>query len=349
MIYTVSNMWPTSNKPSFGVFVARIHDSIDCDKNTIILRQPKTNSYKFLFYFLFYIQQFIQYYRSKPSDVFVVHYVSLSGVGVVLARYIFGKRGKLVGFCHGSDLKFNKNGVKEHLLSRLTKFFLRASDACICPSEYLRTELIEVYRYEKHILVSPSGGVPKYMFSENSIFGRKYLFGYIGRISKDKGSFDFLEAMTVIKSDLPEASILLLGTVENTRELEIYKNKLGSKIKIVPALPHAELRDYFREITFFIYGTHYDSLGLVGLEAMANGCVVITNCAVGPGSYVIDGVDGICTLGIGADAIGEKLDYCSRLPKNALQQLSRRAYRKAFEYSEEAVRERLNNFLNEKV
>lgn len=348
MIFTVSNMWPTSKNPSYGIFVKRIHESIDHDKDIILLRQSENNLYKVFFYLSFYLQQILHYYRSNPKDIFVIHFVSLSGVGILFARIIFGARGKIVGFCHGSDLKFNKTGVKRFVLFVLTRLFLRVADSCICPSKYFYNELVDVYKYQRKIFVSPSGGVPEYMFCENPFFARKYLFGYIGRISKEKGSFDFLEAMSMIKSDLPKASILLLGSVEDLHELEIYKGKLGSRLEVMPALSHAELSFYFREIKFFIYGTHNDSLGLVGLEAMANGCIVIANCAVGPGSYVIDGVSGICTHGVGVNAIREKITFVSRLSDIEVEKLSKTAYSESLKYSEVAVRRRLNVFLNEK-
>ena len=121
MIYTVSNMWPTANKPNFGIFVKRIHENINYDKNIITLKYSENKILKIFLYIAFYLRQAYFYYRSNPKDVFIVHYISMSGLGILLIRIILGKRGKIIGFCHGSDVLIVNKGFKQTLLMKWSK------------------------------------------------------------------------------------------------------------------------------------------------------------------------------------------------------------------------------------
>lgn len=342
-------MWPSNNNPSYGVFVERIHESIEGEKSVLVLTKKRFFLEKVVGYAAFYLRQARAYYQSTEHDTFIVHFISVTGIGLLVTRLLVGKRGSIIGFCHGSDVIPQQNVAKRSLSVMLSHVFLDICDGCFVPSHYLKVLLEKKFRFAKKIMISPSGGIASYLFDDSPFASRQFLFGYVGRLSEDKGTYVFLDAMVTLKGMLPRASILLIGAPEDAVIFQEYKAKLEDKVVFIEEMEHERLRRHFREIKFFVYPTRRDSLGLVGLEAMASGCLVISNCSLGPGSYISDKETGFCLNGGGVEELIELIEYAISMPQYKLNSMSQNAYNRAREYSEETVGLAFNKQLKDHV
>jgi glycosyltransferase involved in cell wall biosynthesis len=67
---------------------------------------------------------------------------------------------------------------------------------------------------------------------------------------------------------------------------------LGERVRLIPALPHAELMKRLDDVHALVAPSRREGLGLVALEAFARGRPVVASRVGGLAESVQDGVDG---------------------------------------------------------
>jgi glycosyltransferase involved in cell wall biosynthesis len=121
------------------------------------------------------------------------------------------------------------------------------------------------------------------------------IFLYVGQLIARKGVLNLLEACKLLKqqSDRP-FTVLLVGDGEQRPELEAFVqvNGLGDQIKFVGQVEYARLGTYIRNSDVFIFPTLEDIWGMVVLEAMAFGKVVLCSRWAGSAEIIIEGENG---------------------------------------------------------
>jgi glycosyltransferase involved in cell wall biosynthesis len=110
---------------------------------------------------------------------------------------------------------------------------------------------------------------------------REPIFGYVGRVSKEKNLRAFLSL------DLPGSKLV----VGNGPELEDLQNEFPDA-RFVGAKFGEDLVAYYRLITVLVFPGVKDTFGLVMLEALACGTPVAAFPVTGPKDIVIDGETG---------------------------------------------------------
>ena len=105
---------------------------------------------------------------------------------------------------------------------------------------------------------------------------------YAGKISASKGVYELALAIPQIIKRLPEVlikklSIEIVGNADPA-QTELLNKLSGnfSGLRILPALPQTELAEKMRKSDIFILPSYYEGLGLVNIEALASGCLVVT-------------------------------------------------------------------------
>lgn len=341
MIYTVSNMWPRYTGDFYGAFVERIHMSLSQSKSVIRLGSGKRKLYLHLQFFL---HQLIIYSRAKKDDIFFIHFVTRSGFGILLSRILFKSNAKIVLFFHGSDVMFDMNSFAGKFWKSFVVLFLKNCDYVCVPSAYLKSFIIEHYNFYK-IIVTPSGGISNEFQLNKNILKRKYTFGYIGRISESKGTFNSLKAIMEIDDGESQYDILLVGPCSEKQKLDYYLNQKKLNITYLGALPHNDLPKYYNQIKYFLYPTKKDSLGLVGLEAMRSGCILFTLENSAPADYVEHGITGFvakdCSIFPLSFSIKEMLSWDDAVASR----ISSSASHHASKFNSEVVAKELNTCL----
>ena len=148
-----------------------------------------------------------------------------------------------------------------------------------------------VHDNEKIIIVSPSGGINANFFYPKR-FNRDnrgiYHLGYVGRIDPCKGWREFIEALYRLPNEFNyRATIIGYGS-----EVEYLKEYLRRderhRIDYMPKVAHEELRNYYSQFDILLFPSmrKEESLGLVGIEAMACGTPIIGSNIGGIPSYL---------------------------------------------------------------
>ncbi|MFC1904251.1 glycosyltransferase [Chloroflexota bacterium] len=111
---------------------------------------------------------------------------------------------------------------------------------------------------------------------------RRNLVGYIGRLSEEKGTLNFIEAIPRMLDKSSDISFLIGGDGPLRDKVEAYVNtaNLGSKVKFIGWIPYDELSGYLNDLKLLVVPSYSEGLPNIILEAMACGTPVLAT-AVG--------------------------------------------------------------------
>ena len=110
--------------------------------------------------------------------------------------------------------------------------------------------------------------------------GRGNLVGYIGRLSREKGILNFMEAIPKVVETTDETTFLIGGDGQLRPRVEEYANKPSNKVKFVGWIPHDKLPVYLNELRLLVVPSYTEAGPYVAFEAMACGTPVL-GAAVG--------------------------------------------------------------------
>lgn len=301
-VLLISNMYPRKNNQGYGVFVKNTYEALEekynVDKITIGKHNnifTKLISYMYLHGRLFIQLLFVHY------DYVYIHFVSHSSLGAFLAKPFVGKT-KYVINVHGNDIVADTKKDEKNI-KRANKYLAKANSV-IVPSKYFHDVVIKEYGVKKNnVFIYPSGGIDLELFHKIDKKEAKEHFklddktnyiGYISRVEKDKGYDTFVEAINVLSQDKKYNKYKFIitgsGSESNLLKKLINKYKLNDRVVIIDSFNRDEIPYLYSAMDIFVFPTRRksESLGLVGLEAMACETFVITSDANGPLSYAVN-------------------------------------------------------------
>ncbi|MEZ2718730.1 glycosyltransferase family 4 protein [Niallia circulans] len=360
-ILLISNMYPDKKNPSFGVFVKRSEEILICEGfevNKIVLFKERRKIYKAIKYIKHYVHSVFSIIFNS-NDIIYVHYASHNALPIIVAK-LFKRKKQLVTNVHGSDVV--PETTIQQFFQPLVKKMLRMSDKIIVPSKYFKQLVRKKYNLDSgNIYISPSGGIDqKIFFKTNEIdkipnLDKNYNYiGYVGRVDKGKGWNLFVDLIAKIKEKgILEQNIrfIIVGNgAEYSQMLEkIEGNNLKEEILLMDFLNQEQLRNIYNMIDLFIFPTtrEGESLGLVGLEAMACGTPVVGSSMAGPKEYIEHGENGFLFEPGNLDDLFKQVEKYYNLTKDNKILMGENARNTSNLYSKEKVKEQLIRIFNE--
>ena len=136
---------------------------------------------------------------------------------------------------------------------------------------------------------------------------------------------------------------------ENQANELIKEYKLENVIKKYPMQTQKELALFYSAIDIFCFPTYRksDSLGLVGLEAMACGCVVIASNMAGPTSYIKDKENGFFFIPKDGNDLSKKIEDILSMDQYQIEDIKKNALKEAKKYDVENISQSLVDIFNE--
>ena len=298
-LFLVSNMYPSDKFPNFGIFVKNFEESfIDNGgfiAEKVVIKTIYNNSFeKFISYIIYYLKIIFKGLFSD-YDIIYVHYASHNSVPIyILSKF---RKMRLVLNFHGDDLIPR---------SRLTKIFhlfikkiLLKTDLVVLPSLYFKNVFSNKFEFNTDkIFVSPSAGVNTDYFNQNDkIFDIKNItIGFVSRIDKGKGWRNFIRLVQDLQyvEKLNVTGVIVGdGSERKMLEEELLNKVTRINLILYTKLNHFDLANVYKSFDLFIFPSELpESLGLVGIEAMASGVPCIGSAVGGITSYLKDGLNG---------------------------------------------------------
>jgi len=116
-----------------------------------------------------------------------------------------------------------------------------------------------------------------------------------GRFSPEKGFDILIRAFDAVKSVVPDVQLVIAGDGPQRQQLRelIERLAIGDRVSLIGHVAHEEVVRLFAGSVFVVVPSHAEPLGIVNLEAMASGKLVISTASGGIPEIVQDGVNGI--------------------------------------------------------
>ena len=320
-VLVVSNMFPSEENPGYGVFVENFGSSLCvqgvCVDYAVISGRGRHKLDKLLRYFGFGCKAVWKGLFNRYDCVYV-HYIAHSMLPLVLLLKL--KRIRLICNAHGEDLL--PSSRVERLIFKLVKGTVSKSKMIVVPSEYF-AQIARHHFPDNEVFVSPSAGVDLDIFKSSSApassaDGALHL-GFVSRIDAGKGWDVLLYAVRKLRQTHPDLRIrvTLVGEGAQVSELVrlIAELELDEFVSYRGALPQSKLPEFYSSLDAFVFPTvrAAESLGLVGLEALACGIPAICSDIGGIRGYMREGVNGYLFAPGDAEALAQKIIDFSRL------------------------------------
>jgi putative glcNAc transferase len=346
-ILVISNLFPSEKDPSYGTFVALFtHElqgySMHYKTDLCVIKGRTTSKIcKLLKYFWFYSSITLHILFHHYALIYV-HYITYSSIPLLFLSKI--KKLNIVFNIHGDDL-LTKSKVAENVLQAVHKLLIN-SKLVVVPSEFFKDILIDKFKDIRlqNIFVSPSGGIEKSFYNEMiAPVQSPFTIGYVSRIDTGKGWDILLRAIQDIYKEHP-IQVKIAGTGRQVEELKhlISTLNLSHIVTYYGALSHAELPQFYTNLTLFVFPTTLkESLGLVGLEAMAASKPVIGSAIGGLKSYIKDGYNGFLIPPGNSRRMGECIVNYINLPDERKLEMNRNAFKTAQLYQSNIVIKKL--------
>lgn len=291
----ISNMYPSGEDPVFGVFVKNFFDYLEQHniggRTKLIAIKRRHDGVKQLIQLIIYIKFYYKILLScmfRKWDLIYVHTISFPIVPLRIA-FMF-RRLPLAFNIHGSDLITHSRLAEK--LKRMSFPLLKKAKLIVVPSTVFKKALMENLPEidERRVYVSPSGGVDTQLFMPmEKLHNNTIVLGFVSHIIAMKGWRLFIEAIKKLRQNGYDVRGIIAGDGSEESELrEILKEEsYKDVITYLGGVPQLKLPEVYNQFDLFIFPSLFcESLGLVGLEAMACGVPVIGSDNGGPTEYI---------------------------------------------------------------
>lgn len=185
---------------------------------------------------------------------------------------------------------------------------------------------------------------------EKPLNERDNLVGYVGRLSEEKGTLNFVKAIPKILGEKGEVKFLIGGDGQLRSKVEEYleDENLSDEVKLSGWIPHDELPKYLNDLKLLVLPSYTEGLPNIMLEAMACGTPVLATPIGAIPDVIKDGETGFIMEDNSPECIARNISRALNHPN--LEQIARNAralVEREFTYEKavEKYRKVLDSFL----
>ena len=272
----------------------------------------------------------------------------------------------IIGMLEGLGYTFTEQPqgqtVKTKIIKNIQVLLYKLAFPCLQQMIFLnpddKKDLMDTYHLsvpKVHILGGIGLDLDRFSYLPAKIEPIKFLF--IGRLLKEKGVFELIEAIRLVKRKYPSAHFTILGAIDHENlgalKQEILDQLLQENLFEYPGHV-SNIQDWIKDTSVFILPSYREGVPRSTQEAMAIGRPIITTDAPGCRETVIDGVNGFLVPKWNIQALADKILYFIEHPEqvNVMGMKSRQIAQEKFDVNR--VNEKLFEIMglsaeNEKV
>lgn len=213
--------------------------------------------------------------------------------------------------------------TKTKLIRNIQIILYRLAFPCLDRMIFLnpddQRDLLDKYNM-KVVRVDILGGIglelSDYPYSPAQLSPINFLF--IGRLLKEKGIFEFIEAIKITKRKYPDTKFTILGGLDTQNLGALTESQLNELLEqnLFEYPGHvSSVLDWITRSSVFVLPSYREGVPRSTQEAMAIGRPVITTDVPGCRETVVDGVNGFLVPKWNPEALAEKMCYFIENPE----------------------------------
>ena len=138
---------------------------------------------------------------------------------------------------------------------------------------------------------------------------RPYCIGYIGRLSREKGVLQFVQALPAILSDRKDLRVLIGGDgpLKELIEASLQEQGVSARVDLPGWISHDDLPGYLNQLRLLVLPSYTEGLPNIMLEAMACGTPVLATPVGAIPDVIIDGKTGFIMENNSPECIAENV------------------------------------------
>ncbi len=251
----------------------------------------------------------MEYVRSLQLDIIHAHSPFLLGqLGALFAKQF---RVPLVFTYHTLYEQYVHyfpfaRGLSQKTVLTVAKQFCNRCDLVVTPTRVIQ-QLLQTYGVNRQIVPIPTGieiamfesGAPGLLRERFRIGPEQQILLFIGRLGKEKNLDSLFRIFSRVLEQDSNVILLLAGSGPAEDELHDLAQQMGigSKVVFTGRLSRAEVASAYRGADLFVFPSVTETQGLVLVEAMAAGLVVVASSASVSEEIVEDGSTGFLCAG----------------------------------------------------
>ena len=228
----------------------------------------------------FRYRKYLQNYLNKTIDadkIDVVEAPDWTGITAFMKL-----KAPIVIRFHGSDAYFCYLEKRTQKLKNFwfEKLAILNAAAFIAPTDFAGTVTKKIFKIQGKPIKTIHYGLPlSEFYNANPEQFEKGLILYIGTIIRKKGVFELPEIFNKVRSQFPEARLVLIGgdssdiATGNLSTWELVKQQFYpsdlEKVLYLGKIPYTEVQKYIKRAHVCVFPSYAETLGMVTIESMA--------------------------------------------------------------------------------
>jgi len=158
---------------------------------------------------------------------------------------------------------------------------------------------------------------------------RKNVIGFVGRLERDKGIIELIQAIEIIRHGYPKLfrELIFYFIGDGSLRKYILKKVRGlDNVKVLGYVPHNELPRYLNELKLLLLPSKKEGIPTALVEAMACGVIVLATPVGGIPSIIKHGENGFLLNNLAPKTIAQLIVGVTSLDESKLIEISRRAF-----------------------
>ncbi|WP_447770475.1 glycosyltransferase family 4 protein [Sphingobacterium faecium] len=243
------------------------------------------------------IYKLYQYIRREQFDIVIAHSPKGGLIGI-LAAYL-ARTPKRIFFRHGLVFE-TAVGLKKQLLINIERLigFCATYIVHVSPSIISVSDRLHLNASSKNILLGKGtcNGIDITKFKPRSGYKDTNVItiGFVGRLCKDKGLIELVDAWQLLCNDYKSIRLLLIGPMDDRDPLPpstLHQLHDDPTIEYRGGVDDTSL--YYNKMDIFVLPSYREGFPTVTLEASASGVPVVTTRVTGCVDSIVEHVTGI--------------------------------------------------------
>jgi glycosyltransferase involved in cell wall biosynthesis len=313
-ILVISNLYPSPEHPAFGTFVeARVEAlrALGADVRLVANRDPAVGRRIAAKYASLALSAgraaFAARFGARHVDIVEAHIAYPTGLVARPAAALVGA--PLVLFAHGADVRDIPRRSRRH--ARLARSTYASAALIVANSDFLAGEIRARFPVASGRVRVLTPGIELDRFAHDPMAPRDGVL-FVGRLIPEKGAGVLIRAMALVGG--AEGPLTIIGDGPERTRLAALADDLDVDLDLRGELGRADVaRAMTRAAVLVVPSVYPEPLGLVALEAMASGAIVVASATGGLVETVLDGQTGLTVTPGDPDALAGAIERAATL------------------------------------